>query len=254
MHRRRCRPAVVAVIALLSGGAMACGSAESSDGPRPIGSEAVAGPGVASASAPTSSTSPPTSQVDPTTTSPAASSSVPEIDDTLDAVDRVLGRYDAALSAIAADPVAATTPGDPRLGAWFAVVTAESALTEDVLGLLRSEALSDRIVVEPGPDGLSWAHTALAATSLQDRITFSWCGWSPGVARRAGEAPPLDDPALDDPVLDDTVLDDAVAITEGVGEIVQRDGTWLLDELIELDAEIHPHGTPNPCPDRVGRS
>lgn len=153
-------------------------------------------------------------------------------DEALRAVRTSLARYDAALTEIARDPLGATMTGDPRLAAWTAVTSPSSSLNSDVLRRLVTDA-STGMTIDPGPHQFSWRHSALsAAAAHQGRIAFTWCGWSPGVGRGP----------------DGSVLDDGVRISEGTGELALIDGSWRLDQLVELDAEVTAPNTADPCP------
>ncbi len=100
---------------------------------------------------------------------------------------------------------------------------------------------SDGIVVRPPssePGAVSYRHRALeVADPVLGTISFSWCGWSPGIG-----------------VDPDTgaVVDDAVAHAHGTG-LVRRgaDGRWRLDRLDETELTLLDPGSDDPCPAEV---
>lgn len=158
-------------------------------------------------------------------------------------VEAVLDGYAAALTLVAADPVATTTPGHPTRAAWDAVVDPASAFSEEMLTWRVQRAAVERIVVRPPTttDGaVSYRHHALeVGAPVLDTISFSWCGWSPGIGvdLDTGE-----------------VVDDAVAHAHGTG-LVRRgaDGQWRLDRLDQTDLILLAPGSDDPCPREVER-
>jgi hypothetical protein len=149
-------------------------------------------------------------------------------------VDGVLNRYARALTALAADPERLARPGTAERAAWDRTVLAGSALSEDLLGALVRRQREEGMVVRPGPGGLSYRHRPLRVEPPDaGTISFTWCGWSPGIG-------------VD--VHDGSVLDDAVAHSHGVGQLRIVDGRWMLELLDELDLTALPAGSPDPCP------
>lgn len=188
-------------------------------------------------------TAPPTA---PHETAAAATSSTvadpsPDLagqDDDLRAqVDRVLERYARALTDLAADPERRAPSGTPERTAWDRTVLAGSALSEDLLGALVRRHREERRVVRPGPGGLAYRHHPLVVEPPADgTLSFTWCGWSPGIGVDAE---------------DGTVLDDGVAHSHGTGQLRLVDGHWMLELLDELDLTVLAPGSPDPCPAEI---
>ena len=150
-------------------------------------------------------------------------------------VQTVLDRYDAALTTVAADPLAAT-PGGPGLAAWHSAVVEGGSFSTAMLSRLVDRATHESTVVRPGPDGRSYRHHALQAVADGDAVSFTWCGHAPGLGV---------DSATDE------IVDDAVALSHGTGEL-RHDGTdWRLLTLDAFDLDVAAPGTPDPCPDEV---
>lgn len=145
----------------------------------------------------------------------------------------LLARYGTILQKVAADPGGAPPPGTPTRAEWDSVVLPGSPLYGDVLGRFHQRATVDRVVITPGPQGVTFRHTATAARSdSESSISFEWCGWSPGIGRR---------------IDDGTVVDDVVAHTTGVGTIERHGGQWLLVTMEELDRSTAEPGSPDRC-------
>ena len=152
-------------------------------------------------------------------------------------VDRILERYARALTDLASDPERRARPGSPERAAWDRTVLAGSVLSEDLLGALVRRHREERMVVRPGPGGLSYRHRPLAVEPPRDgTISFTWCGWSPGIGVDAD---------------DGSVLDDGVAHAHGTGQLRLVEGHWMLELLDELDLSVLPPGSPDPCPAEV---
>lgn len=150
-----------------------------------------------------------------------------------DLVDGVLAEYAAALTAIAADPVAAPLPGTATRLAWDLTVVPGSWLSRDVLRGIERRHDEDRMVVVPPGHGPSYRHRPLRVGPPTDgSISFTWCGWSPGVG--------LDVDTRE-------VVDDGVAHAHGTGSIRAIGGRWMLESLDELDLTVLPAGSPDPC-------
>ena len=93
------------------------------------------------------------------------------------------------------------------------------------------------MVVRPGPGGLSYRHRPLAVEPPRGgTISFTWCGWSPGIGIDAD---------------DGGVLDDGVAHSHGTGQLRLVHGRWMLELLDELDLTVLAPGSPDPCPAEV---
>lgn len=185
----------------------------------------------------------------PTTSAPPADlAAVPEAeakartDQATTVVATVLERYGRLLGALAADPSGAPPPGSPARTEWDALVVAGSPLSIELLDRLTRRAIEERVVIEPGPDGISYRHLPVEVDPVRDgpagaTIEFRWCGWSPGIGRSidTGE-----------------VVDDAVAHAVGTGRLVQVDGAWLLAALDQDDLVLLAPGSSDPCPSAPG--
>ncbi len=157
------------------------------------------------------------------------------------AVEAVLDGYAHALTIVAADPLEATLPGHPGRAAWDAVVDPTSAFSAEMLTQRVELARSDGIVVRPPssePGAVSYRHRALEVSDpVLDTISFSWCGWSPGIGVDADTG---------------AVADDAVAHAHGTG-LVRRgaDRRWRLERLDQTELTLRDPGSADPCPAEV---
>ena len=156
-------------------------------------------------------------------------------------VQTVLDRYDAALTTVAADPLAATRQvdsgeGQPGLAEWHSAVVEGGSFSTAMLAELVDRATHESTVVRPGPDGRSYRHLALQAVADGDRVSFTWCGHAPGLGidTTTGE-----------------VVDDAVALSHGTGELRYEGSQWRLLTLDAFDLDVAAPGTPDPCPGEV---
>ena len=156
-------------------------------------------------------------------------------------VQTVLDRYDAALTTVAADPLAATRPDDsgearPGLAEWHSAVVEGGSFSTAMLAELVDRAMHESTVVRPGPDGRSYRHVALQAVADGDLVSFTWCGHAPGLGidTTTGE-----------------VVDDAVALSHGTGELRYEGSQWRLLTLDAFDLDVAAPGTPDPCPGEV---
>jgi hypothetical protein len=154
------------------------------------------------------------------------------------AVAVTLQRYGTLLGSLAADPAGAPAPGSAARAEWDSVVLPGSPLSVDLLDRLTRRVRDERVVIEPGPDGISYRHSPVevdpvATTSSGQVVDFRWCGWSPGIGRSldTGE-----------------VVDDAVAHATGTGRLVRVGDAWLLAALDQDDLELLAPGSPDPCP------
>ena len=156
-------------------------------------------------------------------------------------VDSVLDRYGAALTELAARPETADDPASAASAAWSAVVVAGSALAEDVTARIRARRAEGVVVVPPPGSDRSWVHRALRVVPAVDQpeISFTWCGWSPGVGQRAS---------------DGVVVDDTVAHARGTGTVRLVDGDWRLAALDQTELLLLGPGSPDPCPAEVERA
>jgi hypothetical protein len=183
-----------------------------------------------------------------TSTPPADLAATPDAepstraDEATAVVAAVLDRYGRLLGSLAADPAGAPPPGSPARTEWDALVVPGSPLSIELLDRLTRRALEERVVIEPGPDGVSYRHMPVTADPVRDdptgaTIEFRWCGWSPGIGRSidTGE-----------------VVDDAVAHAVGTGRLVRIDGAWLLAALDQDDLVLLAPGSSDPCPSAPG--
>lgn len=192
----------------------------------------------------------PTLDTDAPTTSnpPAELATAPEAetssrtDEATTLVTAALERYGRLLGALAADPSGAPPPGSPARTEWDALVLPGSPLSIELLDRLARRALEERVVIEPGPDGISYRHLPVEVGQVHDdptgaTIEFRWCGWSPGIGRSIDTG---------------QVVDDAVAHAVGTGRLVQVDGAWLLAALDQDDLVLLAPGSSDPCPSAPG--
>ncbi len=149
-------------------------------------------------------------------------------------VGDALTRYGAALSRISADPDGAPGPGTPERARWDAVVVAGSVLSVELLDRTSRRALEQRVIIVPSPEGVSFRHHLVEVVRVDpDAITFSWCGWSPGIGR-----------SIDD----GRIVDDAVGHATGSGRVVHDPDGWRLAALDQDDIALLEPGSPDPCP------
>lgn len=238
-HPRTFRSAAVGVALLTAVGAVGAVSACGPGGPAQVDaadddvSPIVTGPvgdHDTSDPEPTSTTGPPAPAVggDPSTGAPSSTTPAAR------AVTDVLDRYGRLLGELSADPGGAPPVGAPARTRWDALVDARSPLSEELLDRIHRRATEDRMVVLPDAHGVSFRHHLVAIESAgTDTIEFEWCGWSPGVGRSIESG---------------AVLDDAVAHATGTGRLVLVEGAWRLAALDQLDLELLPAGSGDPCP------
>ncbi|MEI7887293.1 MAG: hypothetical protein WCJ04_07870 [Actinomycetes bacterium] len=149
-------------------------------------------------------------------------------------VANALQKYSKLVTDIAAHPDTASDPQSPLRAQWDALVPALSPLSVDVLNQLVVIPATDHTRVIPNATGLSYSYRAVTvAPQAQGLISFSWCGYSPGirVADSSGE-----------------VVDEAVAEMHGTGSIREVGASWVVDSLDHLDLVVLPAGSPDPCP------
>jgi len=154
---------------------------------------------------------------------------------TLAEIDAALLRYDELVTRLAADPVATSDPAHPARIEWATLVPVGTMLAEDVIEQLVSGPAAEGTRLVPPPEGSSYRHRALSVASAQDDgVEFSWCGYSPGVRVDLATG---------------AVVDDDVAYVHGSGRLRPGPGGWVIDALDHLALEVHPPGSPDPCPD-----
>jgi hypothetical protein len=231
---------VVSATALLGCGIGSSTAASLDATPTPI--PPAAGPG---ATAPSTTTAPPPADDgDATAAAPEpASGAAPAPSAELTVVTDALDRYDRALSALSAAPEAVDDPADALLAEWHAITLAGSDLDQDVVARIRGRRDEGIVVMPPGNTALSYVHHVRAAVRVvppagladpPEEISFTWCGWSPGIGRRIGT---------------DTVVDDVVGGATGTG-MVRRDaetGTWMVGSLLETSFDALAPGSADPC-------
>ena len=149
-------------------------------------------------------------------------------------VARLLAEYSQVVTDLAAHPDATSDPlSAPRLQ-WAALVAPESSLSSDVLNQLVVIPAADKTRVLPAATGLSYSYRPVKVGTQAERvISFSWCGYSPGVRVAQGS---------------EIVLDDAVAQLQGTGSVRELGSSWVIESLDHLDLTVLPAGTVDPCP------
>ena len=219
-------------------GMTACTGGTAPDRVRPIdGSSRAATGSEATTTAPADPGSPTGVPGDPVVTPDGAGPS-PQ-DPVAEAVDQLLARYDRALTDLSAQPAAAADPGHPLHLAWSSVVSPGTALAADLPAAITARA-RDGVVVEPGAEGLAYRHHALEVVPAEDgSVGFTWCGWSPGIARD---------------VTTRAVTDDGVGHAHGTGRARPGPAGWVLDSLDQSDLVVLAPGTPDPCPTEAQRA
>lgn len=217
------------------GGAAAtgCGSTGGASGPEPLGAAGPSTPPAPSTAAPTAAPTPPPPPDPVPSAAPDGERPVPA-DADRDLVDEVLDRYGRALTALAAEPAALDDPAHPGRTSWEAVVVPGSAVATEVTGRIRARAADGVVVVPPPSSDRSFVHRALTAVrATPTEVSFTWCGWSPGVGRAvAGGA----------------VVDDTVAHSRGTGSIVDDGTGWRVATLDETELVVLAPGSADPCP------
>lgn len=223
-------------LVLLAGLTSACGT-----GPveplRPLGDASA--PRATTPGAATDPTGTPPASITPSAPEPAGpTTTAPEPGDGPGRiVADVLDRYDRVLARLHADPAAMNRPGDPvgseLLGELGRVVPAGAVLFDDIRSQLAGRAArGESIPVEDRQ--LPYVHHGIDADAEgADRVTFTWCSWSPGVVRDTATG---------------AVVDDTVGQGTGTGVAERIDGTWMLASLDESTLDLLPAGTADPCP------
>lgn len=149
------------------------------------------------------------------------------------AVAGALARYDLALTELSSDPQAVLDPAHPARARLASTIAPGSALLGDLLSDTAAR-LSRGSIVLPGDGGLSWTHHPVEVREVgPGRLSFTWCGWSPGTVVDAASG---------------ATVDDAVGISTGTGAAIEAEATWVLASLDQTELRTEPPGTPNPCP------
>jgi hypothetical protein len=149
-------------------------------------------------------------------------------------VAQLLVRYSQIVTDLAAHPDLASDPLSEQRVRWDALVSPQSTLSVDVLSQLVLNPAADLTRVIPDSTGLSYSYRPLKVSSSADGlISFTWCGYSPGVrvAHASGE-----------------VLDDSVAQLQGTGSVRAAGSDWVIDSLDHLEVTVLPAGSTDPCP------
>ena len=149
-------------------------------------------------------------------------------------VAQLLVRYSQIVTDLAAHPDLASDPLSEQRVRMDALVPPQSALSVDVLNQLVLTPAADLTKVIPASTGLSYSYHPLKVSSSADGlISFTWCGYSPGirVAQTSGE-----------------VLDDSVAQLQGTGSVRAAGSDWVIDSLDHLEITVLPPGSADPCP------
>jgi hypothetical protein len=233
-HRRVLLVAGMATAVALGG----CAAERAPDRLRPLGDRPGGRATTTTALAPRSgSPAPATTATTAPTTTP--SGAPPGPDGAATAAAAVLDRYDLALTELGRHPDGAADTASAGRLALDAVVPRGSGLSADVVATAAGRA-RDGIVVQPGPGGRAYRHRVLAAARSADAtIGFTWCGWSPGVARRSATG---------------AVVDDGVSHAHGTGLVRTTPAGDVLESLDESDVTVLPAGAPDPCPAEVARA
>lgn len=146
----------------------------------------------------------------------------------------LLGRFDTALTALYADPLAAGDDTHPLSVAWLDVVVGGSQLDRQVRGRVLASGTADRMRIVPDEHGTSFTNVALEVTKAPDgSLTWTNCGYAPGVGIDidTGE-----------------VLDDNRTSTRGRGTAVRSaNGALSISELWDDETVILDPGDPDPC-------
>ncbi len=152
-----------------------------------------------------------------------------------DVVDDALDRYGAVLTELVADPEALLRP-DADLDARWRAVVIDGALSDEVTARAFDRLHHDRMVIMPGPHGRAYRHVAVdvgpADGSRTDHLSFTWCGYSPGVGVHVDTG---------------EVLDDEVAHARGTGTLRLIEDTWRLETLDEFELDLLGPGADDPC-------
>ena len=149
-------------------------------------------------------------------------------------VAQLLVRYSQIVTDLAEHPDLASDPLSEQRVRLDALVPPQSTLSVDVLSQLVLNPAADLTRVIPASTGLSYSYRPLKVSSSADGlISFTWCGYSPGVrvSQTSGE-----------------VLDDSVAQLQGTGSVRAAGSDWVIDSLDHLEVTVLPPGSTDPCP------
>ncbi|CAB4810004.1 MAG: hypothetical protein F2942_05125 [Actinobacteria bacterium] len=149
-------------------------------------------------------------------------------------VAQLLVRYSQIVTELAEHPDLASDPLSEQRVRLDALVPPQSTLSVDVLSQLVLNPAADLTRVIPASTGLSYSYRPLkVSSSAYGLISFTWCGYSPGVrvTQTSGE-----------------VLDDSVAQLQGTGSARAAGSDWVIDSLDHLEVTVLPPGSTDPCP------
>ncbi|MCZ7629494.1 MAG: hypothetical protein M5U19_10770 [Microthrixaceae bacterium] len=149
-------------------------------------------------------------------------------------VAELLERFDAALTALYANPLAAGDDEHPLSVKWLEVVVGGSQLDRQVRGRILASATRDRMRIVPDAHGTSFANVAIGLNQEPDgSLTWTNCGYAPGVGVDLGTG---------------QVLDDNRTSTRGRGRAVRGpDGRLSISELWDDETVLLDPGEPDPC-------
>lgn len=212
---------------VLSGAA--CSDASSTDAAPSFSSVPLPSPSIPT-EPPSTETSTATSPVTTPTPAAAAAAAWREV------VDDALDRYGAVLTELVADPPALLRPDADLAARWRAVVV-DGALSDDITGRAFDRLHQDRMVILPGPDGRAYRHVVVDVGPVDDEdrpdhLSFTWCGYSPGVGVHVDTG---------------EVLDDEVAHARGTGTVRLVGDVWQLETLDQFQLDLLGPGAADPC-------
>lgn len=146
----------------------------------------------------------------------------------------LLGRFDAAISALYAEPLAAGDDHHPLSVAWLGVVVGGSQLDRQVRGRILASGTEDGMRIVPDAGGVSFENVAIDLTEESDgSLTWTNCGYAPGIGVDLETG---------------VVLDDNRTSTRGRGRAVRdSDGTLSISELWDDESHVLAPGEPDPC-------
>lgn len=149
-------------------------------------------------------------------------------------VAELLGRFDSAISALYAEPLAAGNDNHPLSVAWLDVVIGGSQLDRQVRGRIVASGTDDGMRIVPDAGGTSFTNVALELTQEPDgSLAWTNCGYAPGIGvdLDTGE-----------------VLDDNRTSTRGRGRAVRgSDGLLSISELWDDESHLLTPAEPDPC-------
>jgi len=148
-------------------------------------------------------------------------------------VTQVLAAYGQVLSQMSTDPAGAPPPGSPLRAEWDAVVVPGSVLSDELLDRTTRRAVQERMVIEPDDTGVSFLHRPVELLGVAPaEVSFTWCGWSPGIGRSVDTG---------------EVVDDAIGHATGTGRIVATNGGWSLEALDQEELRLLAPNSADPC-------